>query len=364
MRQMINNRQLVFLLYITIITTSVINVAKIQSTSSGHGAWIPLLCSGLIYGILAVLIIKLKRTFAGDTLFEYSGKLVGKFGAYVLAVVYTVFFILFSSYYCITFFHMVRANFLPKTPEWLLLLISMPVLGFIAHKGFTNCGRLAELVGSVYLAVTLILFATMLHQGRISNDLPLFVRSETGKYFSAIKNTLNEFAGASLLTLIPTAKADKKRSRIIFLMYIAIALYYILDVYGSWAMVGMDETSHYNYPLIDAIRLVEYKKVEFLQRVDITYQTIGFIQIFAAKGIVYLCIVEYMCKLFPKARRLVIVVITGILAYSIDVFALGIPNISNRLFAIRSYYSLVVSFVIPCALLIIAKVKKNGKQNG
>lgn len=363
MRQTVNNRQLVFVLFITLITTSVINVAKAQAISAGHGAWLPLLCTGLMYGGMAVVFVSLNKMFEGDTLFECSGKIIGKFGSYIVAIVYIFFFIIFSSYYCITFFQMVKADFLPQTPTWFLLLVSMPFLGFFAYKGIMNSGRLAELVGIIYLLVSLILFITMLIQGKITNILPLFIRSETGQCFAAIKDTMSNFLGISLLSLIPVSKADKNVSKVVFFTLIGITLFYILDVYGSYAMIGMDEIKHYNYPLIDAIRLVEYKKIEFFQRVDITYQTIGFIQIFVAKGIVYLAIVEYICKLFPKAGRLLIVILSGIFLYSIDIIALGVPKISNKLFALRTYYSIVVSFIIPGALLIMAKVKKNGKKS-
>lgn len=363
MRQTLNNRQLVFVLFITIITTSVINAAQTLATTAGHGAWISLLCTGLLYGAMAVVFVSLNKMYEGDTLFECSVKIVGKFGAYVLALVYIFFFIMFSSYYCITFFQMVTADFLPKTPTWFLLLISMPFLGFIAYKGFMNSGRLAELVGVIYLIVSLILFVTMLIQGKITNILPLFIKSETGRSFAAIKDTANNLIGIALLSLVPISKTNKKISKVVFLTVVGIALFYILDVYASYAMIGIDEIKHYKYPLIDAIRLVEYKRIEFFQRVDISYQTIGFIQIFVAKGIVYLAVVEYMCKILPKARRLVVVIAAGILLYSIDIVALGVPNISIKLMALITYNSVVVELIIPCALLIMAKVKKNGKKS-
>jgi spore germination protein (amino acid permease) len=371
MRPIVTNRQIVLILYITIITTSVINVAKMQAISSGHGAWIPLLITGVLFGIMASIIVSLNKQFEGDTLFEYSGKIAGKFVgrsagkfvAYLLAIIYTLYFMVYSSYYCITFFQLIKANILTQSPEWALLLISMPFLGFIAYKGFTNTGRLAELVGIVYLIVSLILFVTMFVQGRINYILPLYVKSETGRYFAAIKGTMGQFVGISLLTLIPIKKSDKKIGKVAFWTMIGIAVFYIMDVYGCYAMIGLDEIKHYNYPLVDAIRLVEYKKIEFFQRVDITYQTIGFIRVFVAKGIIYMAVVEYLCKIFSKAKRLVIVIITGFLLYTTDIIALGIPDIRAKLFMIRTYYAYAVCFIIPLALLMMAKVKKNGKKN-
>ncbi len=351
------------MLYITVITVSVITAPKTQALSAGHGAWVPLLCTGLIFGIMAVITVKLNQMFEGDTLFEYSAKIAGKFVAYILAFFYILFFMLDSTFFCITFFDLVKVHFLPKSPEWALILVSMPFLGFIAYKGLTNAGRLSELIGFVFLIVSLIISVTMFFEGRLDNILPLYIPSETGQYFNAIKDTIDQFVGLSLLTLIPISKADKKFSRVVFLTFIGIALFYIIDVYGCYAIIGMDEIKQYNYPLIDAIRLVEYKRVEFFQRVDIAYQTIGFMRVFVAKGIVYLAVVEYVCKILPKARRITVVVCLGVLMYSIDVFASYVPEIIAKLFFMRTISVILASFIIPLTLLIIAKVKQHGKKN-
>ena len=364
MQKTLTHRQLVFVLFIVIITVSVTNVSKTQALAAGHGAWVPLLLTGLIFGSMATVIVRLGRMYEGDTLFEYSAKIAGKFTAYLLAVVFYFYFQLFSTYYCYTFFDMIKTNFLPKSPTWLLLLVSMPFLGFIAYKGLTNAGRLAELLGIIFLAVSVLLYVTMLIQGRLEYLLPLYIRSETGRYISAAKNTVDQFIGIALLTLIPVGKADRTMPKVVFFTLVGIAVFYILNVYGCYAMIGLDEIKHYNYPLIDALRLVEYKKIEFFQRVDITYQTIGFMRVIAAKGIVYLCAVEYLCKLFSKARRIAIVVAVGVLFYIVDMISLGIPDIQVKLFTIRTVTALVTCLFIPSALFVLAKVKQRGKKNG
>jgi spore germination protein len=363
MQYTLNNRQIVFVLFVTIITGSIINVARTQAISAGHGAWIPLLCTGLIYGIGAVLIVHLNKIYEGDTLFEYSGKIIGKFGACLLGIIYVLFYALVFSYYCIGFFQMVKANFLPKTPELILLLISMPFLGYIAYKGYRNAGRLAELVGLAFLVVSVILFVTMFIQGKLSNIMPLYIRYETGRYFTAITNTVNQYAGITLLTLIPISKSNKAVSKAVFWTFIGLAVFYTLDVYGCYAMIGADEVMHYNYPLIDAIRLIEYKKIEFFQRVDIAYMTIGFIRVFVAKGIVYLLAVEYLSRILPKAKRLALVIAAGIVLFISDAVALDIPNVTKYLDLIKTFYSVLVTFVIPGSLLIITKAKKNEKSS-
>lgn len=364
MQKTVTYRQLVFTLFIVIITISVITASETQALSAGHGAWLPLIATGLIFGIQASLIVKLNRMFESKTLFEYSGKIAGKFTAYILALLYYFHFQITSTSYCIAFFEIIKTNFLPKSPSWFLLMVSMPFLGFIAYKGLKNTGRLAEIVGIIFLVVSAFLFITMFFEGRLEYILPLYNKSETGKCFGAIKNSIDQFVGISLLTLIPVSKGDRKMPKVVFFTMVGIALFYVLDVYGCYAMIGLDEIKHYHYPLIDALRLIDYEKIDFLQRVDITYQTIGFIRVFVAKGIVYLAAVEYAGKIFARARRLVVVIVVGLLFFVVDVLALGIPDVLTKLVIVRTCSALIVSFIIPITLLIMAKVKQFGKTNG
>ena len=143
---------------------------------------------------------------------------------------------------------------------------------------------------------------------------------------------------------------------------IAIGLFYILDVFGCYAEIGLNEIVYHTYPLIDAIRLVEYKAIEFFQRVDILYMTFGFVRTFIGKAVVYVAIVEYLCKILPKANRMVIVVSTGVVIYFASILTLGIKDISDILRVVLGYTGVMASFLIPVTLTIIAKVKKHGKK--
>jgi len=113
---------------------------------------------------------------------------------------------------------------------------------------------------------------------------------------------------------------------------------------------------------VDAIRLVEYPKIEFLQRLDIVYDTIGFMRVFVGKSVLYLVIVELLCKMLRKTKRIVIVIVVGIAVTVASLATINIPNILQTLIFILSIGGIAAAFVIPLILLVIAKVKKNAKK--
>jgi hypothetical protein len=210
--------------------------------------------------------------------------------------------------------------------------------------------------------VAAVIYVTMLIQGDFNYLLPLFNASDTGKYIAATKEALPSFLGIEVLTIIPMTKRNKKASRTSFFTLVGLGLFYILDVYGSYAMIGVNEIVYHQYPLIDAVRLVEYPAIEFLQRVDVSYMTFGFVRIFICEGIIYIAMVELLCKMLPKAKRLVIVLLSGAAIIAVSMALLMVNDAPEILRSTLSFAAIFTVFVIPLTLLLIAKVKKRGKK--
>lgn len=363
MQSAINNRQMVFILFITITTSSVATIARTMALSAKHGAWITILIASVFFGIMAGVIVKLNQAHEGKMLYEYSRDLTGKYAAFLIGLFYLAYFFIFSLFYCNSFDLQVKSIFLPKTPIWALLLAGMPVYGVIAYKGIRNLGRLAEIVGIVFLVVAVILFVSMLIQGTFSFILPLYDPSDTGRYLLSLKDTIEPFLGIEVLLVIPFIKKQQKIARTAVLAIIGIGLFYILDVFGCYAMIGMDEIVYHRFPLVDAIRLVEYRRIEFLQRLDIVYDTIGFMRIFVGKSILYLVLVEMLCKMLPKAKRIMLVIAVGIAVTIASLSTVGIPDIIEVLKSILKVGGLTAAFAIPLLLMVMTKVKKNAQKS-
>ena len=359
----ITNRQMVFFLAVAITPLTIITLPKDMATGAGHGAWLVLLLVSIVFAFMAVIIVKLNMMYEGQVLFDYSRKIMGPAAPYILGIFYVLYFTLVSTYLCSGFTTILKTGILPRTPEWFTLLIAMPVYGLIAYRGITNIARLAEIVGFIFFSVALIVTISMLFEGKTNNMLPLFEASKADKYIMSAKDSINSFLGIEILTVIPFTQKNKKASKAAFYTMIGIGLFYIIDVLGCYAMLGLEEIKYHNYPLIDAIRLVEYRKIEFLQRVDIIYDTIGFMHVILAKSIVYLAIVEYLCKLFKKTKRAIIVTGVGLLLFILSNLVLHMPS-SNKLFlSIIIYSGIMASFIIPLTLYTFAKVKRNAKKN-
>lgn len=364
MQNTVTNRQMAFMLFIALTTSTAASVANAMAMSARHGAWLTLLISSLIFGAMAAVIIKLNQLHEGKILYQYSRELTGNFVAFLIGVFYLLYFFLISLFLCNSFDSLIKSSFLTKTPVWAMLLSGLPIYGTIAYKGIRNVGRLAEIIGLIYLIVSVAVFLSMLFQGTFSFALPLYYPPDTGKYLSAIKDTGEHFLGIEILLMIPFMKADKKMPKTVMLSVLGTGLFYILDVYGCYVMIGMEEIAYYKFPLVAAIRMVEYPKIEFLQRMDVVYDTIGFMHVFLGKSIAYLMSVELLCKMIPKANRLIVVIAVGAVIFLGSLTTSHIPDIMRIFASMLKISGFAVAFVIPLILLLMTKVEKNEKKSG
>ena len=77
-------------------------------------------------------------------------------------------------------------------------------------------------------------------------------------------------------------------------------------------------------------------------------------------SIVYTAIVEYLCKIFWQAKRLIIVIIVGAVTFGVALIASKEIGFGRFVTEVGIYLGLISCVLIPTVLLIIAKVKKYG----
>lgn len=361
MNNTITNRQMVFILFLTLTSITVITIPKTIAEKAGVGGWLTLLLTALLFGLLVMVITSLNKMYPGKMLYEYSQELMGKAMAVIFAVFYSLYFLMVDVYLCSSVASMLKANFLYKTPVWAFLLMGIPVFGYVAYKGVTNTARLFEFFGAIFVVAMIIVHAFMFYQGEMVNIRPLFVPSEIGRYLAAVKDAVLAFLGIEVLTVTPfSQKKSKKAPRVAFWTLIATGFAYVLVVETSIMMVGIHEITYYQYPLINAIRQIVLHYIEFLRRVDIVYLTLGVMGVVAGISMVYLAIVEYLCRLFIRAARWLIVAIVGFAIYILSIASFAIFDFTTMVGQSITYAGLFAAGVIPLVLWVTAKVKRHG----
>lgn len=351
----ISNRQMFFIIYLTLTSYTTIELPKLMAQTAGRSSWITILIAALIYSVAAVILTKLNNTFQGKVLFDYSQEIVGKFFAYLIAVFYFLVSIMIGVYIKVKLVNLLTANFLHQTPQFALLLIGILAFGYVAYKGITNIARMYEIIGLLYLIVTIILCLFMIFEGMAENILPFYEKSDLEEFFPAIKNLIIPFTGLGVLLVIPFSEKNKKAPKVAFIAVLFIGLFYILTVESTIMILGLINTASFNDAFIEATKMVKFPVIE---RTDILYLTFGLTSLFAGAIIIYTVAVEFACRLFSSLKRYVIVIGISILLFIVSLFCLNITNFGEIYSSIAPYVLITTSILIPTVLFIIAKLKK------
>ncbi len=358
MTNTITNKQMFFILLLSLTSYSIVVIAKDLAASAGTGAWLVILITSLIFGLAAMVIVKLGTMFAGQSLFEYAPGLIGKPFTVLISLYYIIylFFILVFLVYSLS--RMLHFDFFPKSPMWSFPLLGLPVYCYVAYKGITNVARLAEIVGIGFFITAIIVHIVMATEGNLDSILPLFNTADLGKYASGFNYSIFSFLGIELLLAMPQSAKNKKPVKKAFLSLLVIGVFYVIVIESGIMKLGIHDIVNYKDALIIAIRDTSPRALEIVSRLDILYLTVGFGGLFVGISIMLLVIVEYICRIFPKASRLLVVTAAGIAVYVAILVVSGIKGYEKFTVQIGIFLGLVSSIAIPCMLLIAATAKK------
>lgn len=344
-----------FILFITLTTYTSINFPNLVMEKVGRIGWILILGMAVLFSGAAILITKLNNRFPGKVLFDYSQEIAGKFVSRVIAFYFILYFTVISVYLKIKLVNFLTGNFLLKTPQFVLLAFCVALFAYVAYKGVTNVARLFELFGTVFLVMTLVIYTLMLFQGMVYNILPLWNPSEVQLLTHAIPDFLLPFGGIEVLLIIPFTKKNKKAPFVAFLTLLFIGVFYVLLVEGTLSILGINNTIQYRDTLIEAIKVVY---IPVIERTDIFYLTVGLVSLFAGMFVVFLCILEYLCRLLVRQKRVVITVILAVVLYILSLIGVIVDDMSDMLSAFFPYLVTVSTFVIPGSLLLVSVIRK------
>lgn len=355
MTNSITNRQMFFIIFITLTTYTTIDLPKLMAQTAGRSSWIPIIISSIIFGVAVVIITKLNNMFLGKVFFDYSQEIVGKFFAYLIAFYYILYFLIIGVYLKLKLVGALTSNFLPKTPKFIFFLLGIALFAYVSYKGITNIARLFEIYGVSFLLITVGICVLMLMGGTKYNILPFFNASEIKEYAKTMKDLIVPYGGIEILLIIPFTAKNKKAPKTAFFTLLFIGFFYVLIVESTIMILGINNTALLNDSFVEAIKITEAPVIE---RLDIFYLTFGLASLFSGMIIIFAAVVEFACRIFSKVKRHIIVIVIGVIIFILCLFAIKIKDMEKVFGSFDFYLVLISSFLIPITVFILAKVKK------
>ncbi len=349
-----------FIIFMTLTSYTTIDIPEMMAQTAGRSSWIPILFTSVLFGISAVMIAKLNNMFLGKVFFDYSQEVIGKFFAYVIAVYFIGYFLMIGVYLQYKMIGVLASNFLPKTPKYILMFLGLVLFACVSYKGITSIARIFEIYGISFLVITLTICVFMIVDGDPYNILPLFNPSDVKEYANTMKDLIIPFGGLEVLLIIPFTDKNKKAPVKAFFSLLFIGFFYVLVVESTIMNLGINNTILLNDSFIEALKITEAPVIE---RLDIFYLTFGLTSLFSGMIIIFCAVVEYVCRIFSKVKRLFVVTAVGILFFVVCLATSSLKNISKTYESFMFYPIIISCFLIPLVILILAKNKKRTQKH-
>lgn len=361
----VTNKQLFFIIIISAIGLSAVEMPRIMGEAAGTGAWLSLLIAAVFFVSDVLLIVHLGCLYPGKSLAEYSELLAGKVVSRIFCGLYIVYFFIFLAFFVRSAADIIQAEILYKTPVWATMLLIMIVSLHAASKGLTNLGRIIEYLGLIVLVTSFILQIITFTQGNPLNSLPLIDPAETGRYIWAVPSAIFGFLGFEVITVIPLSRRNGSKARLtagiaILVMY----MFFIVLLEACYSILSIDDIVNYDYPLLTAIRRLDIAALQFAKRLDLFFIMAWLTSIFCSTSLVMFASVEYTKKLIPKLTGLTPMLAIGTAAYATGLLIPNAEDVLRTFNRFMTYTGLLPAFVIPLVLWIVHLFRSRNRKAG
>lgn len=170
-------------------------------TKSEQTAWLSILFGGLIFGMSALLMVKLGEQFPKDTLVEYFPKLWGRISSRIILWWFNLLLLLINCSALASFSKIITFYFFDRTPTEVVELGMLTICIYAALQDLGTLLRIMQLLFFTVMPVFFVVSLTSLLNFRPENILPLWPDNLAG-VISASFSTWPAYSGYELILLL------------------------------------------------------------------------------------------------------------------------------------------------------------------
>lgn len=344
-------------LLITLIANNIIfNISSMVLHSTSTGAWVNIIYLSVISIIFIIIVSSLFKSFSNSDIVDVSEYLGGKFLKCTIAILYIIFFIIFSAL-CLRYFsNSLQLIYFKYSPLiFIMLLFVIPVI-------ISNKAGLKGIVGVTRLSFPFTFFGIIILMFAASNDFvwqylfPAFGYGADSIFLNGLGNLFAFNIITYLFLLKPMLKEEKHFKAISIISVVVCGIYILMSVVSLLMTFPFIVETDEMFSIYLLTRLVSFGN--FLQRVDAVFILLWIFIFLTFLSFNFYCILKLFKKMFNISNSSEI---SYSLASLIIGLALAFKDIHTVKNIFRNYlrlYSVILIFVISFIVLILAYLKK------
>ncbi|NRD77741.1 GerAB/ArcD/ProY family transporter [Bacillus sp. BRMEA1] len=242
----------------TIIGTGILTSPRTiaQEVGSPDG-WISVILSGMIALLAGYVVAKLSQRFPGQTFYEYSQIVVGKFLGRIHGGIFTFYFLLSAGFQLRAMGEMIRMYLLDNTPIEVIIIFFMSVATYLMVGGINAIARLFELFLPFIILILLSLVVFSLGDFKLENIRPVMGDGIT-PIFNGIKTSALSLSGFEVMLLFTAFMKEPQKAVKSTLIGIGVVIpLYVLIVVMCIGTFGIDELKTLTWPMMEDAMSIE-----------------------------------------------------------------------------------------------------------
>jgi spore germination protein len=325
-------------------------------------AWIAVILGGLLVMLTCLVITNLNNRFPGQTFYQYSHKIVGRWLGSFFNLCLVAYLIMFAAFELRVVGEVTQFYLLDGTPESFIIMTMIWVGVYLVVDGINPLARVFMLLFPITLFIFLLVLCLSLKVFEIDNLRPV-LGSGILPVLKGIPSTFLSYSGFELMLIwLAFLKPPQKAGKIALLgTLISMILYFITTVVVIGGL-SVDETKTLLWPTIEVIRDYEVMGLIF-ERFETFLLAVWIMQIFTTFAVCFYLASLGLAQLFRKKLNscsfflLPIIFISAMYSKDINgVFKLG---------DMIGYMAFIFGGALPIILLDITLLrrKKYGKAS-
>ncbi len=339
----IHSTQLFFIIFQTQVGVGVLSLPTSLYLGAGADGWITLILTGaIIQGVIYILYL-LSNRFPSSTLYEYAPKIVGKYIAFVLSLLYIAFAISTAVIVLELFETTVKTWVLFRTPMLAILLLLTLTGTYLAVGKLKVMGRFYQIV-SILIVPLVMMAAYTLKDADLRYILPIG-ENGIGTILKATQKGIVSMLGFEVILFVYPYVQDQGKAALksASLANLAVTTLYAFLTFTTYVFFSPKQLEMIPEPIIYMLKGVSFIIVD---RVDLLFLSIWIISVMTSYAS-YLYIggkgIQYLTKRKKTTGPIIIVAIVSLILstfthdrYTVETlsgyhanasyfFALGIP---------------------------------------
>ena len=272
----INSAQLFFIIFQTQVGVGVLSLPSSLYAGAGTDGWITLLVTGVAIQLIIFILYFLSNRFPSLTLFEYGPKIIGKYAAFIVSLLYILFAISTAVIVLELFETTIKTWILFRTPMLVILLLLTVSGTYLAVGRIKVMGRFYQFV-SILIVPLVIMSAYTLKDADIRYIMPIG-QNGIGTILKATQQGIVSMLGFEIVLFIYPFVQTKGKTALksLTLANVAVTLLYSFLTFTTYVFFSPAQLEMIPEPLVYMLKGVSFVIVD---RVDLIFLSIWIVSV-------------------------------------------------------------------------------------